>query len=65
MNESKGKRVAFDSIEDLFGIPKESNEHVVSIIPLRDLYSYENHPFRVLDDAKMDELVQGLKRMAF
>lgn len=61
MNESQAKRVTFDSIEDLFGIPKESYEHAVSMIPLRDLYQYSNHPFRVIDDTKMDELVDSIK----
>ena len=55
------KNHQFDSIDDIFGIPKESNEHAVTIIPIRNLYQFSNHPFRVLDDKKMDELVESIK----
>ena len=30
-------------------------------VPLSDLYAFKNHPFKVLDDEKMDEMVESIK----
>lgn len=52
--------------DDLFG----SNELVVADnvveqlieVPLDELHTFHNHPFRVLDDEKMEETVESIKR---
>ncbi len=31
-------------------------------ISLNDLYTFKNHPFRVLDDEAMDEMVESIKQ---
>lgn len=61
MRESTAKNIKFESIDSLFGIPKESNDHAVILVPLENLYPYFKHPFRVTDDAKMDELAESIK----
>ena len=61
MGEGTAKEIKFESIDNLFGIPNESKQHVTTMIPLESLYPYAQHPFRVLDDAKMDELVESIR----
>lgn len=61
MRESTAKNIKFESIEDLFGIPREFDENTISMVPLRNLYAFSNHPYRVLDDEKMMDLVESIK----
>ena len=61
MKAGTAKEIKFESIDSLFGIPNESKQHVTTMIPLESLYPYAQHPFRVLDDAKMDELVESIR----
>ena len=61
MREGTAKEIKFESIDSLFGIPDESKQHVTTMIPLESLYPYAQHPFRVLDNAKMDELVESIR----
>ena len=61
MRESTAKNIKFESIEDLFGTPREFDENTISIVPLKNLYPFSNHPYRVLDDEKMMELVDSIK----
>ena len=51
--------VSFAAFDDLFGIPAEG-EHVEEI-PLKMLHDFKNHPFRVLDDEKMEETVASIR----
>lgn len=39
----------------------DSSESQVMDIPIKDLYEFKNHPFRVLDDEKMDETVESIQ----
>lgn len=58
-------KIKIDSFDDLFGRSTEEHsnqaEQVVEV-PLKDLHTFENHPFRVLDDAKMEETVESIKK---
>ena len=51
--------ISLTAFDDLFGAPVEG-EQIVEV-PLKDLYEFQNHPFRVLDDEKMDETVASVK----
>ena len=61
MRESTAKNIKFESIEDLFGTPREFDENTISMVPLKNLYPFYNHPYRVKDDEKMMELVESIK----
>ena len=61
MKQKNNYSIPFDSIDDLFSIPKEAEGHTVILAPLKDLFPYSNHPFRVIDDEKMDELVNSIR----
>ena len=58
-------KIKIDSFDDLFGgsLEETSNqaEQVVEV-PLEDLHTFKNHPFRVLDDEKMEETVESIKK---
>ena len=62
-----GDKIKLSSYDDMFGV--ESSESVDAIkgeaqivdIPLPELHTFENHPFRVVDDESMEEMVESIK----
>ena len=56
----KREKIHFASVEELLGVPVTTGEGTVEI-RISDIYEFENHPFKVLDDNKMDELVESVK----
>ena len=69
---SKGisQRIKLQSFDDMFDT-EENNEVADSgvkpvdgqivEIPLSELYTFKNHPFRVVDDENMEEMVESVK----
>ena len=53
-----GQKIKLTSIDELLCVPE--TEGTVDI-DVRTIYPFENHPFKVLDDEKMDELVESIK----
>ena len=62
MNKSDAaeKKDRFGSLEESAGIRKESGTDIMEI-PLTELHEFNGHPFRVLDDGKMEELVDSIQ----
>jgi hypothetical protein len=58
MAQRVGQKVKLSSIDELLGVP--SMEGTVDL-DVMTIYPFENHPFRVVDDEKMDELVESIK----
>lgn len=60
-------KIKLESYGDLFGkhdlpiVQKVAMQEQVVEIPLAELYEFDSHPFKVLDDEKMEELVQSIK----
>lgn len=54
------EKIHFASVEELLGAPASTGEGTVEI-KVDDIYPFENHPFKVVDDEKMDDLVQSIK----
>ena len=58
-------KIKIDSFDDLFGTSvkadSNSSEQIVEV-SLEDLHTFQNHPFRVLDDEKMEETVESIKK---
>ena len=52
------KPLSINSFADLIG----GDEYEINNVPLTDLHSFKNHPFKVIDDEKMDELVESIKK---
>ena len=64
--KSIASNIKLESIESLFGNTSVSNDikavnEKIIEVDLDDLHSFTNHPFSVVDDEKMDELVDSIK----
>ena len=57
---AKREKIHFASVEELLGAPTETGEGTVEL-KLSEIYGFENHPFKVIDDDKMEDLVQSIK----
>ena len=56
-------KVKLNSFDDLFGASDmTAGTDQVQEIPLSELYEFRGHPFKVLDDEKMQETVESIKR---
>lgn len=60
MKSKSAEKVKLNSFDELFGID-EAGETVTSV-PLSELHTFKGHPFRVLDDEKMQETVESVNR---
>lgn len=57
MSRSIAGKIKINSFADLVGGGEDGSVEV----PLADLHAFQNHPFHVLDDEKMEETVQSIK----
>ena len=62
-----GEKIKLSSYEDMFG-PDENETSAskeekgeIREVPLSELRTFKNHPFRVVDDENMEELVESIK----
>ena len=56
---AKREKIHFESMEELLGAPEEKEGAVY--IRTDQILPFEHHPFKVIDDDKMDELVESIK----
>jgi len=57
MAKSVKDKIKLASIDELLGVPVSNNSEELDISLI---HSFKNHPFKVLDDEKMDELVDSV-----
>lgn len=64
MRSKSAAKIQLRSYDDLFGGGKQtsSDSDQVVEVPLTDLLPFKNHPFRVLDDEKMAELAESVRK---
>ena len=55
----KREKIRFASVDELLGAPTMTGEGTEEI-KLEDIHSFKNHPFKVLDDEKMEDLVSSI-----
>jgi len=57
------KEIQLTSYDELLGIDETVDSRMDKVIevPLTDLYSFQNHPFKVLDDEKMEETAESIR----
>ena len=57
-------KVRIDKFDDLFGSSAGQESSVEQIInaPLADLHTFKDHPFRVVDDEKMEETTESIRQ---
>lgn len=56
---AKREKIHFESVEELLGAP--ITKEGASEIKIEQIFPFENHPFKVLDDDRMTELVESIK----
>lgn len=61
--KSSAEKIKLGSFDDLFGGTgvEESTERII-YVPLTELHTFHDHPFRVLDDEKMEETTESIKQ---
>ena len=59
MKNRPGQKIKMASLEELLGVPGEES---ASEVDIRLIHSFKNHPFKVIDDEKMEELVESIRR---
>ena len=57
MKTRSGQKIKLTSVEELLGVP---NEEVATEIDLVQIRSFKNHPFKVIDDEKMQDLISEI-----
>ncbi len=62
--KSSASKIKLTSVEELFGLDDTLNksENCIVNLPVTALVDFENHPFKVLDDNKMDETKESIKK---
>lgn len=58
MASRPGRKIKMTSVDELLCVP--DMEGTVDI-DVKAIYPFENHPFKVIDDEKMDELVESIR----
>ncbi len=56
------KKLDLKSYDDLFGTREPAAGEAVISVPVHLLHPFKDHPFRVVDDEKMQETVESVKR---
>lgn len=63
-----GEKIKLSTYDDMFGVDEATSgpldlklEGQIVDVSLEDLHTFENHPFRVLDDESMQEMVESIK----
>lgn len=59
MRTRSGQKISLTSYEELLAVPTVDG---ASDIPLDQLHEFKNHPFHVVDDEAMAELVESIKK---
>ena len=58
MKSRSGEKIKLTSIDELLGV---INEESAMEIEISQIHSFEDHPFKVTDDEKMQELVESIR----
>lgn len=64
MGSRSADKIKFTSFDELFGKPQKEglDESRIVEVSLSELHPFRNHPFRVVDDDKMLETVESIRR---
>ena len=64
MRKRNNKEIQLTSYDDLLGISSEESAETekIIIVPLVELHTFKDHPFRVVDDEKMEETTESIRQ---
>ena len=58
MKNRPGEKIKLASLDELLGVV---NEESAMEIEINKIHAFKNHPFKVLDDEKMQDLIESVK----
>ena len=58
MKKRSGEKIQLLSVDELLGVPTGDP---VTEIDVEKIYEFENHPFKVVEDEKMEELIESIR----
>ena len=58
MKNRSGEKIKLASIDELLGVV---NEESAMAIEISKIHPFKNHPFKVLDDEKMQETMESIR----
>lgn len=58
MKNRPGEKIKLASLDELLGVV---NEELAMEIEINKIHAFKNHPFKVLDDEKMQDLIESVK----
>lgn len=58
MKNRPGEKIKLASLDELLGVV---NEESAMEIEINEIHAFKNHPFKVLDDEKMQDLIESVK----
>jgi len=58
MKQRPGEKIKMLSVDELLGVPSGDP---VTDIEVEKIYAFEGHPFKVIDDEKMEELIESIR----
>ena len=59
MKNRSGEKIKMPTLDELMGISGEENANELEI---NKIHNFANHPFKVVDDEEMDDLVESIKK---
>lgn len=62
MKNRSGQKVKLTSYDDLFGTEEVTGGETITSVLLSSLHTFKDHPFRVVDDEKMQETVESIRK---
>lgn len=54
------KEIHLASYDELFGLEPKTDR--IIMVPLNDLYEFNNHPFQVKDDEQMEQMTESIRQ---
>lgn len=60
MRKSSASKIHLTDYDDLFGMSQSSQDLVIEVA-IKDIVPFSHHPFKVIQDEKMDDLVMSIK----
>lgn len=59
--KSSAKNIEMPTFDDLFTISQPAGAENIREVALSDLFPFKNHPFKVLDDQTMEDMVESVR----
>lgn len=62
MRNKSAEKIKLTSYDDLFGTEEQEIGERITMVPIHLFHPFKDHPFRVLDDEKMQETVESVRQ---